>query len=210
MRFKAASSLRIIAAPVFALALCLSLASCGEGYDRMFHPEKAEKEEAARPRCPQTGLVATSDDYPAARDGALAQHLTPADIVAKGHIVNFGGGCAYNDKTAQMDFSLEIDFSAQKGPAANNGTKKGINIVEFPYFIAVLGPDETILQRQEFSTKVDFDNKDAAFSKEAHEIHIPVSDKTTTGKYKIALGYRLTPAQAAFNKQQFEKKSGNP
>jgi len=206
---------RIIA--VFALTL--SLSACGEQYDQMFHPDKAEAVAATRPRCPQTGLIGGSDDFPADKNGAAATRLTPDSIVAYGHINNFSGGCAYDDKTGQMNFSLQIDFSAKKGPAAANGTKNGINKVEFPYFIAVLGPDEAILQRQQFSTTVDFDNKDTALAKEEHEIHIPVADKTKTGSYKIVLGYRLTPAQAAFTKQQFEKqqldkkaasKPGNP
>jgi hypothetical protein len=62
------------------------------------------------------------------------------------------------------------------------------------------------LQRQAFSTKVDFDNNADGVSKEEHTIRIPVPSPDAAHGYKIVIGFSLTPEQAAYNKQQGNKR----
>jgi len=163
-------------------------------------------ESAEPPACSDTSLIAEAGEIPLYPAGIAKPQ--PSDIVATGFIGVYRGAC--NFKTAgQEEFDLEIDFISKKGPTGLAMGKK-LQKIELPYFLAVLSKDDEILQRQQFSTTVDFDNKDEAASKEEHLIHIPLPSKEAAAGYKIVLGFRLTPEQLQYvNDHQQDKKEAD-
>jgi len=164
-------------------------------------------------RCPDTGLIqdaATMTVF--AEDSAQ----TLENVVMQGKLDNYGGGCTYKD--GMVEFVLELDVAAAQGPKGRT-LKSG----QFPYFVAVLGPDEEVLQRQSFSTTVPFDNVPPAAPVDAsrtmavrpgksgvmieqHHLRLPAENKADLHTHKVVIGFELTPAQLAFNRDQPVKK----
>jgi len=176
-----------------ALVSCLMLSSC-ETYHRMFPTDEDIAKAEAAPACPDVGLLPEATAiplYPAEKTKPVA-----ADLVATGLIGNYRGDCDFKTP-GQVSFDIEVDFVGKIGPAGTAMGKK-LTTVNFPYFIAVLSKDDQILQRQAFSTTVDFDNPAKALSKEEHTIRIPVPSKEAAAGYKIVIGFRLTPDQLQF------------
>ncbi len=180
----------------FLLALCLIpvLSGCGMS-DKLSDSLFGAKEDtaAAMPSCPETGLMREADQIPVFY-GESAKP-TADDLASTGFLGNLTGGCDF-DKAGEASMEITISFAAKKGPKGVALRKQSL-----PYFIAVLGPDETVLQRKVFSTKVDFDNTDTASTTEEHDIRVPVTSKEAAGGYKVVVGFQLTPEQLGFNRE---------
>lgn len=143
------------------------------------------------PSCPDTGLVlgaAQLYDFKAGAD-----KIEPNRIIAAS-LENYRGACRYDG--GQMDFELEVDFSAWRG-AMGTGLDRG----QFPYFIAVLDPSENVLQRQGFSTTVPLDKTGAGLKTEKHRLRLPLADAAAAAGYKVVIGFELTPEQLAYNRR---------
>lgn len=144
-----------------------------------------KKDEGPAFICPQIGLVEQADRM------AL---MTGSEVAVNGIISNYRGACKPNKSKSSVDFDIEVDFSASKGPAAT-----GLKEQSFPYFIALLAPDETILQRQAFTTTVEFTDTGAGLKTEQHHIGLPLENLSNAKDYKVVIGYALTPEQLEFN-----------
>lgn len=182
------------------LALCLlPLLSACEMTDQMAKSFKGTSDEeiAALPSCPETGMMPGADRIPVfyGANGKPAE----GDVAVTGVLGKLSGGCSF-DKPGEAEMEIAISFLAERGP-------KGVALREqpLPYFIAVLSPDETVLQRAAFSTTVDFDNAGRAFAKEEHDIRVPVPTREAAGAYKVVVGFQLTPEQLAFNRENGAK-----
>lgn len=185
-----------------ALALCLLplLAACDAYKDvsnRLLGP--SPEEVAALPACPETGIVREAELVPVfyGSDGRPAA----ADVAATGAIAGVSGACSF-DKPGVAALELKIGFGAKKGPRGMSLKKQ-----KFPYFIAILDPQENVLQRQVFSTKVDFDNAETASAVEEHEIRVPVPSREQAHAYKVVVGFQLTPEQLSYNREDHAAKN---
>ena len=95
------------------------------------------------PICPQTGFIDKTNTI---------TYLAPdgTDVVAKGAIKSYNGDCKFKDKkTSIVTIALTVPFVAQRGKAGAD-----LKDQELPYFIAVLSPDEQILQRTAFTYRL--------------------------------------------------------
>ena len=143
------------------------------------------------PICPKTGFIGKTDTITYFAGSTK-------DVAATGAIRGFKGDCSFQDKKSNVvTVSLTLPFSVQKGAAASDLKGK-----ELPYFIAVLSPDEEILQRQAFTTKVAFDNTGAGSSTEEHVIKIPLKVRADAERYKVIIGFALTRDQLKYNEEQ--------
>lgn len=171
-----------------ALCLCaLALTGCS-----MFH-RTDDAAAAATPACPATGLVKGAAFFPVISGDA--PHQAAADLAASAALRNMTGDCKY--EKGEIVLNLTLNFVGRKGPKG-----PGLGSQSFPYFVAVLSPDDQILQRQVFSTTVDFDNTTGAgVSSEDHKISVPLKNMSQGPSYKIAAGFTLTSQQAKYNKE---------
>ena len=130
--------------------------------------------------CPKTGFVAD------------ANQVTFDDA----HVAMTGisGGCTLKNPH-EVEVAITLPFTAQL-------TGAPLKQKTAAYFIAVLAPDETILQRQAFSTKIEFDKAGAGSSEEEHVLKIPLDNLDQAYKYKVAIGFALTPEQLKYNKEK--------
>lgn len=129
--------------------------------------------------CPEVGLIAYAD----------VVTLSTASAVING----FNGECTFKAGSG-VEVELTLPFAAKK----NKGAAKELKL---PYFVAVLSPDETVLQREVFSTTVSFGENSMGESREEQTITIPVSSPVEAYKYKVAVGFALTPEQLKHNKE---------
>ena len=142
----------------------------------------------ADPLCPQTGFIGNTDTITYVVPGTK-------DVIATGTINGFSGECKFKDKkSSQLLVSLTLPFNLRAGKAGATLKNK-----ELPYFIAVLGPDEKILQRTAFTTTVTFDDDGVARSSEDHVLKIPLPSREDAGKYKVIIGFALTREQMKYN-----------
>ncbi|MBI3441996.1 MAG: hypothetical protein HY052_09410 [Proteobacteria bacterium] len=131
--------------------------------------------------CPQIGFIRDADRI----------SLPTADAVING----FNGACSLKKKQGVV-VELTVPFAAKKSV-----TDAGLKNIDLPYFMAVLSPDETVLQRQTFSTQISFDQLNTGTAIEEHTIKIPLSSPVGAYKYKVVIGFVLTPEQLKHNKE---------
>lgn len=143
--------------------------------------------------CPTTGYVE--------HDASIAVLDAKGAIVTEGSFQGFSGTCSIDKEAHAVVLDLTTPFAARRSPAGADRK----NVV-LPYFIAVLSPDEQILQRQSFSTAIDFDNTGNGKSSEEHIVKIPLTSPAEAYKYKVLMGFALSPAQLAYNKDNKEHK----
>lgn len=161
-----------------AAAVVLSLSGC------------AGKDESGLP-CPDTGIIQDAGRLVAF---SPASSQDPAQLQVEAAFDNYRGACRYVD--GKVEFLLEIDVAAKRGPAA------GVDITQaaLPYFVAILDPQENILQRQGFTSKVPFDATGVGMKTEKYVLRLPLEDTKTVRQYKVVMGFELTPAQLAYNR----------
>ena len=119
------------------------------------------------------------------------------DIEFEGEITPLGGGCNYVDRNRVIEMRLELRIAALRGPAAVGPT------VEFPYFVAIVGPDQTILVKQVFRSPIAFEkNRRRAGALEQTDQTIPMQAGQTGSDFEVLIGFQLTAAQLDYNRQQ--------
>lgn len=180
---------------LLALPALMLLTGCGmsESLSSSMFGTPTEKEVEHMPDCPQTGVLADATFIPVFTGQGLS------DVAALGKLGGITGGCDF-DKAGIAGMEIKITFLARK-------IKPELDIkkLDLPYFIAILSPDQQVLQRQNFSTKVDFDNTGYGIVVEEHELKIPVPTREAAAGYKVVVGYELSPDQLAYNRKKEDK-----
>ncbi len=146
--------------------------------------------------CPETGLMLDAAQMTAFDASGKA---APESTVLTGRIDNYRGACRLRGDT--LEFVLEIDFAARKGTAA----APKMESAKLPYFVAILGPNEEVLQRQSFESMLMFAADGVGVATESHNVRLPISDKKTVRQHKVVIGFELTPAQLAHNRGEVLK-----
>jgi hypothetical protein len=158
--------------------------------------------------CPDTGIVKEAARLPVFNDADTPQaDMQPVAVDAA--IMNFSGHCT-EKKPGQVSMDLAVSFKGVDYRAASKSKPQ-----DLPYFIAVLAPDQQILQREAFSTRLDFDKavpppaaadgKPAApqaVSVEEHSIRLPLAEGENPADYKVVIGFALTPEQLNYDRKQ--------
>lgn len=161
-----------------------------------------------RVACPATGIIKAASLFPVLHKSGTGKHAAQT-AVAEGKILKFISHCR-EKKVGTAAIALDVAFSGHR-------TAKNDPLV-LPYFIAVLSPDQKILQRQEFTTKIDFDNQPVETSQpqadgvstqkgvsvEQHVISLPLTAGDNAADYTVAIGFALSPAQLAYDRKHNE------
>jgi len=142
--------------------------------------------------CPQTGFIENADRAP---------FFDGDKVIVRATIAGFGGDCRFakqekGETAKKAEIDLTVPFVARRSAES---TQKSI---ELPYFIAVLSPDEQVLQRQAFRTVLTFNKDGHAEGEESHRVVIPVPAGAPADAYKLAVGFALTPDQLKYNEER--------
>jgi hypothetical protein len=142
------------------------------------------------PSCPEAGLVQGADTIAITSPAGASSEPS---IIAKAEFGKFLGGCKTVRKGG-TDFVMDIDIMSYRAESAMELKKQS-----YPYFIAVLGPDESIIQREAFVTTIPFDAAGLGKTTDKHKVHMD-ADAATAATYRIAIGFILTPEQLDHNR----------
>lgn len=134
--------------------------------------------------CPQIAILRPLEEI---RDFG-SDTVDPSNLVARGHMSNVHGDCTYEDKGAEVSFTLEM--------VAHKGPRLGGNTVSFPYFVSVLNSEDKVIAKDLMTATFTFpDGKDVAVLGQPLQVFMPLGEKEDAAPFRILMGYQLTEAQ---------------
>ena len=174
-----------------ALTAVLLAAACGSDEEETTAPEefRVVVEEAVF-GCPDVSILRDAAQRVTFAGGG--RDLT--NIVAEVEISDFNGECGYRETDVVVE--LTVEFLAIAGPQMTG------DAVSFPYFVAILDPEDRVLAKQVFQASATIEEGDAGgVVREDLQQVIPL-DRTAAGPaYQILLGFQLTPEELEYNRQ---------
>ncbi len=145
--------------------------------------------------CPQIEIV---DDLGMIYDFISDNKQRKQDLIADVKITNGGSECELATNSAIVDLSLI--FTGELGPKARQ-RKSDKPFLTYPFFVAVTGPNGKIMAKEVFAMSMTFD---PGQNKRKHEENlrqiIPIKGKELAFKYRVYVGFQLTPEQLAYNR----------
>ena len=163
---------------VAALLLALPLAGC------------FGKTSAEQLQCPDAQSAPGLENIAIFGPGA---ERTMQNVQIAGKIVAVNRAC--DQEKGGIQINAVISFSA--GRASSQ-----VRRVEFPYFVAVVDLNQTILNEQRFTVPLAFSGSDFATAQEKITIHLPVQRPSAGRNFAVLVGFQLTDEQRDFNRSQ--------
>ncbi|MDA0368538.1 MAG: hypothetical protein O3C65_13320 [Proteobacteria bacterium] len=152
--------------------------------------------------CPPVSILGDAEDITlfAADRG---EDLT--DIAYRASIDQIGRNCDYARAGDSVTSTISVRLVATRGPAAQ------VDEGSFVFFVAVVDKEQNILARERFESAFSFqpNQRQAAAIEEIEQI-IPIKSGLRGLDYEVLVGFELTPAQLEFNRQERQRRTGQP
>lgn len=149
---------------------------------------------AQKPRdyiaCPSVGLLPRADSITVRKDPSGG--FESSNVAARASFGAYRGACR-KDPKGGIEYTIQFDIMVSRAPGNENTHKQ-----ELPYFIGVVTPDDDIVQRDGFITKIEYNSKGVGKTSDTHTVRI-AADEATAAKYKIVAGFILTPDEFEYN-----------
>lgn len=181
---------KFVARTAGALALVGSLAACG-----LFN-----RTDTSGPVCPSLAVPADTGRIIRFRDGP-GRDLT--DVAFTATVADPAGSCIF-DKSG-VNVEMKVALTAERGPAAPSGVAS----TELRYYVAIVDltvpdPRAQILAKRVFPTRADFTASQARVGVvEELEQRIPLPGGGDAGRFRIVVGFDLSPEELATNRRRF-------
>jgi hypothetical protein len=163
------------------LALALVLSSCSW----------FRRDEVAR-GCPRLGIVADAADLTRYREGP-GRDITDQLFTAK--ITDVSGTCRFDKASANVD--MRVSLVAERGAAVMNEPA-----ADLEYFVAVTGPQDQILAKENFRTRIDFAGRNRSGVAEELAQRIPLPGGSDPASYAVLVGFQLNADELADNRRR--------
>ncbi|HWK46121.1 MAG TPA: hypothetical protein VNT30_15475 [Stellaceae bacterium] len=162
------------------MALAIGLGGCS-----MF---SSGPDRGACPRLAVAGDLAQLTEFKGPGQGV-------GDVAVTGQIRSFEGTCSFDGKGVTINSTVTI--VGRMGPAAQGRSH------DYTYFIAITDPKNTIVTEQTFTSPIQFPNGEVVggIAEQLTE-RIPLPKDGKAQGYRVIIGFRLTPEQLAYNRQQ--------
>ena len=146
--------------------------------------------------CPRPGILADGADLTRWRPGPV-QDLTT--LVYDARLTGLNGNCRPGRGDRSLEVTLTPSFSVERGPAGG-----GERVAELPWFVAVVGPGEEVLQRQSFLERLAFARGETRAAGEGAPVRLslPVGEERRATDYRIFVSFELTPEDVAVNRRR--------
>ena len=149
------------------------------------------------PACPAISFLNDAADL--TRFKAGGQDVT--DMLLDGKLTRVLGQCAPGDKAGDQSTvkaTMKVVLDLTRGPAS--GTDRTATVT---FFVAAAEGDH-VLDEQDYGLRVTFPaNTDhGTFSSDDIVLNFPVSKEKSAAAYHVFVGFRLSPAELAFNRQR--------
>ncbi len=116
-----------------------------------------------------------------------------ADLAYHATLTNVKGSCDLDDDGVTIDVAVTV--LAEIGPAATSRT------AEFPYFVAIVGPNNTVITKRIFDDTLTFaDGQRRAGATDHLTQRIPLRDPHNAPEVHIFMGFQLTKDELAYNR----------
>jgi hypothetical protein len=142
--------------------------------------------------CPRLGVVADTAELTRYRPGS-GRDITDQLFTAR--IGDVAGNCRLDKASANVD--MKVSILAERGAAM---TEAGG--AELEYFVAVTAPDDQILAKETFRTRLDFAGRNRTGIAEELSQRIPLPADSDPGAYSVLVGFQLTPEELADNRRR--------
>lgn len=148
-------------------------------------------DESPPPGCPVTNFVNDLDHVTAFTDDAVGD-LT--DVRFDAQLTSLSAICNFESDELVMDIAFQV--LASRGPANKD------NQAAVTYFIAIADQTGTIIAKETFDNILPFKgNLRRVAIKDEFEPTIPYpADRKTLNRYRVLIGFQLTPEQLAYNR----------
>jgi hypothetical protein len=145
--------------------------------------------------CPRVATPSDTGDIVRFRT-ADSRDLT--DLVVAARITSLSGNCTLVNRQTAVQVTLTMGVEATRGPAATGRT------LQLPYFVAVTGANEEILDKAVYSLAVEFpaNTQRARMRGEEIRLTLPVSGEVQAGGYRVFVGFQLTEPELALNRSR--------
>ena len=139
--------------------------------------------------CPRVAKIGEASQL--TRFAPSGQDLT--DVLFEAVIGDINGTCSASAKTVTVQ--MTADFIASRGPA--DKTRKA----PFTYFVAIIGPGDKVLTRDQFDTSIEFaGNKTRSGIREPLDLTIPLQQGERGDDLRILVGFVLSHEEVAYNR----------
>jgi hypothetical protein len=146
-------------------------------------------------RCPAVFILEDAKDLTRFKPGP-GRDIT--DILFEAEIVDFRGGCDYDDGEAEIELLVQI--RVERGPANRNRD------ISFEYFAAIPAFQSQPEGKRVLPVKGAFeDNKTQLIYQDELTMTIPVKAPADGAALEIVLGFQLTPDELKFNRSRKQR-----
>lgn len=165
-----------------ALALLPGLAACNQPAEDL----------AIVQGCPPAGIVGEASSITIFRPGR-GRDLT--DVAAQGNLANLRTECAFARREVNIKLTIELQIAA--GPANRDRS------ASMRYFVAIVDSDNNVVAREEYTVDTRFPpNQGRVVIAEEVEPRIPFRERVQVQRYRILVGFILTPEQLQSNRRR--------
>lgn len=173
-------SLRFPCTALVLVALAGLISACGGGGSNL-------------PPCPRVGILGDAQKATQYRDGS-GRDLT--DVTFETELLDYNGGCKFEDKQATVVISFVLQVGATRGPAANQAE------AQVPYFVALVDKQQNVLSRNRFVARIPFkDGQRRVVVGDELEQVLPLNGRRTS-EFEILIGLEVPQDQLIKIRQQ--------
>lgn len=153
--------------------------------------------------CPPIEIVT---DLSSISDFSDPLKMLQKNLISRVDMGNAQSTCQLSSNTATVD--LKLAFKGVLGPKAKQKSSDK-PFFSYPFFVAVTEPNGRIMAKEIFAASLSFgtDESEHAYYENLRQI-IPIKSKKHAKRYKIMIGFQLSPEQLEFNRENMIPKDG--
>lgn len=145
--------------------------------------------------CPQVELV---DDLSSISDFADPDRMSRGNLISRVDLSSAESTCKLSATSAIVD--LKLIFNGLLGA---KGKQKSTDkpFFTYPYFVAVTAPNGKIMAKEIFAASLSYapNENNHSYFENLRQI-IPIKSKNMANRYKILIGFQVSPEQLAYNR----------
>lgn len=187
---------------IFTLSACQTLDAMQSDFNEVSHGTFETAQAVTDPTghllaspCPQVEIV---DDLSSLSDFESPKTQNKENLISRVDLRSAESSCKLASKSAVVD--LKLFFNGQLG-AKGRIKPSDKPFFSYPFFVAVTAPSGKIMAKEIFAASLTYAaNEDAHVYNEVLRQIIPINSKSEASRYKILIGFQVTPDQLAYNR----------
>ncbi len=199
----------VIAIGILSLAACQTMDGILEDFDSLQLPALMSGEDSAdnltySGHCPAVDKMHELS--------MLSEFTNPSDpseenLISRAAIANLETTCNYDERSVTVD--LKMTFDGILGPRGRS-SENDKPFYSYPFFIAIAENNGRILAKEIFAASMTYDRGENrhTYYENMRQI-IPLEYRDRGNRYKIIIGFQLSPDQLAYNRRQIRNKKAS-